>query len=649
LSQTDEIKARVDIVDLIGEGVQLRKAGRSFKGLCPFHSERTPSFNVDPERQSWRCFGACGEGGDIFSYIMKQQNLGFRDALTQLAERAGVQLTPLDRHAEEREQHETRLRSANEAAATFYRAQLLNSAEAEHARAYVAQRDLSDEVGEAFGLGYAPDEREALQGHLSARGFTPAEMIEAGLVVDGERDNIDRFRGRLMFPIRDRRGRCIGFGGRALGDDAGPKYLNTSQTPVFDKSSTLYAFDRAREAARSADQIVIVEGYMDVLAAHQFDQRNVVAAMGTSLTERQVSLIKPVTRNIVLALDADSAGIAATLRGIDTTRDAVGTEQKPVLDARGILRFQDDLAADIHILALPPGSDPDDLIRKEPDRWSTLLREAPGYLDYRFTQIRESHDLNDARARAAAVDELLPVVAVIAEPVVRSEYVARLAAVARVETKAIEAMLRRRTSAPTPGPRLTRGDAPVRPTAPTHHDRPAEFLAKLIIARPEIVADLPNDLPLHTDDAALRELFAACISLGDGWRGSLDDTLAEYVDALESEAHDLQPYSVEDAHKATQSSTERLRHRFIQAELRAGSQGIAEGERTYGVATLVNGLTAEADAETIEDDDLRATARQVLENQAKSRSLHARRRSETARTPAAAVQPAPEPISEGES
>ena len=649
MSQTDEIKARVDIVDLIGEGVQLRKAGRSFKGLCPFHSERTPSFNVDPERQSWRCFGACGEGGDIFTYIMKQQNVGFRDALTHLAERAGVQLTPLDHHAEEREQHQTRLRSANEAAATFYRAQLLKSAKAEHARAYVAQRDLSDEVGEAFGLGYAPDEREVLQGHLSARGFTPAEMIEAGLVVDGERDNIDRFRDRLMFPIRDRRGRCIGFGGRALADDAGPKYLNTSQTPVFDKSSTLYAFDRAREAARSADQIVIVEGYMDVLAAHQFDQRNVVAAMGTSLTERQVSLIKPVTRNIVLALDADSAGTAATLRGIDTTRDAVGTEPKPVLDARGILRFQDDLAADIHILALPAGSDPDDMIRKEPDRWSTLLREAPGYLDYRFTQIRESHDLNDARARAAAVDQLLPVVGAIAEPVVRSEYVARLAAVARVERSAIEVMLRGRASGPALGQRMTQGDASPVPLQPSHHDHPAAFLAKLIIARPEVIGDLSNDLSLHTDDSALREIFAACTSSGEGWRGTLDDTLQEYVAVLESESRDLQPYSVDDAHRAAQSAAERLRHRFIQAELRASSQGIAEGERTYGAATLVEGVTAEADAETIEDDDLRATARQVLENQAKSRSLHARRRSESARTPATAAQPAPEPISEGES
>ena len=388
---------------------------------------------------------------------------------------------------------------------------------------------------------------------------------------------------------------------------------------------------------------------MDVLAAHQFDQRNVVAAMGTSLTERQVSLIKPVTRNIVLALDADAAGTAATLRGIDTTRDAVGTEPKPVLDARGILRFQDELAADIRILALPPGSDPDDLIRKEPDRWSMLVREAPGYLDYRFTQIRESHDLNDARARAAAVDDLLPVVGAIAEPVVRSEYMARLAAVARVETAAIDAMLRRRAGGLPLRRRMAQGDAPPAPTQPARNDRPAEFLAKLIIARPEVVGDLPNDLPLHTEDAALREIFAACISLGSDWRASLDDTLAQYVAALEREARDLQPYSVDDAHKAARSATERLRHRFIQAELRAGSQGIAEGERTYGVATLVNGLAAEADAEPIEDDDLRATARQVLENQAKSRSLHARRRSETARSPdAAAVPPAPEAISEGE-
>ncbi len=640
MSQTEEIKSRIDIVDLIGDTVSLRKAGRTFKAPCPFHTERTPSFVVDPERQSWRCYGACGEGGDIFSFVMKQQNLGFRDALTQLAERANVPLAPLDKHAEERERELDRLRSANEAAVTFFRNQLLETPGAEDARAYVDRRGLSEEVSEAFGLGYAPPERDALQSYLSARGFSREEIVEAGLAVTGDRDTMDRFRDRLIFPIRDRRARCIGFGGRALGDDAGPKYLNTSQTPLFDKSGTLYAFELAREAMRTEDQVIIVEGYMDVIAAHQFDQRNVVAAMGTSLTEKQVALIKPVTRNIVLALDADVAGAAATLRGIDTTRQAVGTEAIPVLDPRGILRMQDNLAADIRVLELPVGLDPDDLIRKDPDRWTALVQEAVGYLDYRFAQIKTTHNLNDARDRAAAVQTLLPIVGAVVEPVVRSEYVARLAAIARVETNALEAMLQRRSRdsdggfpMPVEGIRIRTGTKQVL-AARERRDKQGEFLLKLVLIRPEVRADLPLDVPTYTEDAALHEVLTACVAAEateTTWRTRLDESLQTYLSTLEQETANLPPYSEEEAHSAAAQTVARLRERMLRGELRAMSQGIAEEERdTPGDAMTLAAAAIDGDPSSTEidnasiDDELRAAAYRLLENRAKSRALHGR-------------------------
>ena len=273
----------------------------------------------------------------------------------------------MDAKAEEREKRLLRLRSANEAAASFYRRSLVEEAEAEGARDYVERRGVAAETAEAFGLGYAPTSPDALRGYLSARGFSADEISTAGLSMDGERGPRDRFRGRLLFPIRDAQGRCVGFGARALDDDV--KYLNTPQTPLFDKSSLLYGLDRAREAIRGADRVIVVEGYMDVIAAHQHEQTHVVASMGTALTEKQVASLKPLTRNILLALDADAAGAAATVRGIDTTRQAVGTEPQPVVSARGLVRMQNTLAADIRIIELPAGRDPDDLIRLDPERW----------------------------------------------------------------------------------------------------------------------------------------------------------------------------------------------------------------------------------------------------------------------------------------
>ena len=629
MTLVDDIKASIDIVDLVSETVQLRRAGRTFKAPCPFHTERTPSFVVDPTRQSWHCFGACSEGGDIFSWIMKTEGVEFREALRTLADRAGLRLTPMDARAEERAKQLDRLRNVNEATATFYRHQLQQAPEAESARAYVAQRGLDPEIIEAFDVGYAPEQSDALTGHLRARGFTTEELIAAGVAIETTNGPIDRFRSRMMFPIRDPQGRCVGFGGRAL-DGADAKYLNTAQTELFDKSGLLYGLERAREAMRKEDQIIIVEGYMDVIAAHQHGQRAVVASMGTSLTEKQVALIRPLTRNILLALDADAAGMAATQRGIETTRKAVGTEKVPVLDARGLVRMQDQLAADIRIIALPAGQDPDDLIRREPEQWALLVREAPGYLDYRFGAAKQSHNMEDARARAGLLEDLAPLVAAISDPVVRAEYVDRLAVLVRIDPATLRARLSRAGNSP------NRSLQPERAVLARRHNPQTEFLLKLLCNRPEIVADLiPADLPPLIDDSIARELLQARLAAVDNaaWTELLSEEMQEELARVRQAASTLQPLSVADAHKAAQQAIDFLRKRHARDVLLLERQTIAEYERQYQRDPLTRAAVAlkhgspEATPEA-GDPTIQTAARSLIDHHAKAIALHRRATSE---------------------
>ncbi len=643
MTVVDEIKARVDIVDLVSESVQLRRAGRSFKALCPFHTEKTPSFVVDPARGTWRCFGACSEGGDIFSWVMRGQGVEFREALGTLAERAGVRLTPLDAHAEEREKRIQRLRSANEAAAIFYRRTLREEAEADEARAYVERRGVAEETAAAFGLGFAPAGAEALRGYLSARGFSGEEMAAAGLSVEGEGRARDRFRGRLVFPIRDARARCVGFGARALeGGDV--KYLNTPQTELFDKSGLLYGLDQAQEAIRNADRVIVVEGYMDVIAAHQHEQRHVVASMGTALTERQVALIKPLTRQILLALDADAAGVAATVRGIDTTRQAVGTEPVPVVDARGIVRMQDSLAADIRIIELPPGRDPDDLIRLDPERWTTLVQGARGYLEYRFQQAAAARDLDQPRERAALMDELLPLVSAIGQPVVRAEYRERLAQLCRLEASALPLRSARAEVAP---PHLrreaSRDGAPARAVG---RDPQGDYLLRLLLLRPEVAAEIGPEVADLIRDAPSRELLAfLCTSAHDTGSGAeggggappLPDHLAEVAAELRASAQaTLPPYPPAEALAAARQAVSRLRERRLYEAARLQAQLVAEQQRSLGALTLHEAAYDMDEAGIDPATDRDAPAAHVLKSRAQGQALHARRADAAATEPAAA-------------
>ncbi|MBI4570712.1 MAG: DNA primase [Chloroflexi bacterium] len=458
MSTIDDIKSRVDIVDLVGEFVPLKRSGRSYRAPCPFHSERTPSFFVSPERQTWHCFGACATGGDIFTFVMRRENVEFAEALRILAQRAGVQLGEA-RRPEEDERYQ-RLIQANDAAAAYYHGLLLTSKAAEGARAYLAGRGLDAETVESFQLGYSPDAWDALKSHLTERGFTDMELLSAGLLVEGERGGYDRFRGRLMFPIRDDRGRAAGFGARELepaaGQGPGAKYINTPKTPLFDKSSLLYGLDKAKAAARKERRVIVVEGYMDVIAAHQHGVTNAVASMGTALTDQQIRALERLRATILLALDADAAGIEATLRALqeagaagavravassahpDDLPDEQFKEQAREWSRDGLKRA----AVTFYVVPLS-GKDPDEMIRRDRAAWDEALANARPFTDHVFDLVASRKDLAQPAGRAELLRELLPVVRLIEEPVYHAHYVQRLARLALVDEDTIRGELRR--------------------------------------------------------------------------------------------------------------------------------------------------------------------------------------------------------------
>jgi DNA primase len=450
MSVVDEIKGRLDVVDVVGSYVPLKKAGRTFKAPCPFHTERTPSFVVDPARQSWHCFGACSEGGDIFSFVMKKEGLDFAGALRLLAQRAGVELEPRrpDQGPDERE----RLRQAHEAASLYYHNILLNSPAADPARRYLLEkRHLTQDTIRDFHLGFSLDSWDGLKRHLLDRGFSEAELVQAGLLrrreeASAESGNAghtyDTFRGRIMFPIWDGQGRAVGFGSRGLTPEQLPKYLNSPQSPTFDKSSTLYPLHKARQAIRHDDRAVIVEGYLDAIVAHQYGLQSVVASLGTSLTEQQVGLLKGLTKRIVFALDPDAAGDHATLRGIGVASEALEHKVVPVPTSGGLVRFERVLDAEILVAALPQGQDPDEIIIANVDAWRRLVDGAQPVTDYLFQSAAARHDLAQVEGRAALVKELLPAVAELKDPVRRAHYLQRLATLARVEERALNDELR---------------------------------------------------------------------------------------------------------------------------------------------------------------------------------------------------------------
>ncbi|MBN1956158.1 MAG: DNA primase [Anaerolineae bacterium] len=438
MSVVEEIKARLDIVEVIGAYVSLQKAGRNMRAICPFHSEKTPSFYVFADSQRWHCFGACAEGGDVFSFLMKQEGWDFRTTLEELARRTGVELKPRTPAEVEAEEAAERLREVLEATVRYYQQLLLHAPEAAAAREYVARRGLSQETVERFQLGYSLPGWTGLRTRLAQQGYSVQELVRAGLLVEREDGStFDRFRDRLMIPIRDSRGRAIGFGARTLNPDDAPKYMNSPQTELFDKGRTLYGLDVAGEAIRQQGRVVIVEGYMDVMQAHQAGFGNVIAQMGTALTEAQVRRLKRYTHRFVLALDADAAGVQATLRGIEVTRETLDREWEPVFNPRGLVGFEGRLGAEIRVLSLPAGYDPDDLIRSDPARWQALVDQAAPLVEFYMQTLVDGAELDNAKERARVVDAMLPILRDVADPVERETYAQKLARLLRIDARTV--------------------------------------------------------------------------------------------------------------------------------------------------------------------------------------------------------------------
>jgi len=428
----EEVRAAADIVDVIGEFVQLKKAGREYKANCPFHEERTPSFYVVPAKGFYKCFG-CGKSGDVFSFVMERQGLDFVEAVKHVAGRAGVQVREVKRSQEEEDPNRP-LYEINGFARDWFRRQLEDATVGAAAREYLEGRGISADVCERYGLGFAPDEWRALRDAAAKHGLEEELMLEVGLLGSSERSRepYDRFRGRIMFTIESRSGRVIAFGGRILEGDTkdAPKYLNSPETPIYHKGSNLYGLSWARHSIRREESALVVEGYMDVvsLAAHGFE--NVVAPLGTALTPEQAKLLSRYTKRVLLLFDSDAAGLRATFKAGDTL-----------------------LEAGLHpaVVTLPPGEDPDTLVRSEGrEGLEQYLDQAVDVLDRKLQILDEKDYFSSIERTRSAVDRLLPTIRAASDPALRDIYVAKVADRTGVRRETLEAEMKRAASGSAP-------------------------------------------------------------------------------------------------------------------------------------------------------------------------------------------------------
>lgn len=570
----EQIKDRLDIVDIIGEKVTLKKTGRSYKGLCPFHQEKTPSFVVFPESQHFHCFG-CGKSGDLFTFYELSQKVEFREALTELAQRAGVELETTRPEAAAPDPTIAQSRDLNELAAQLFSHVLLNTSSGETGRAYLAERGLDAASIDRFRLGFAPNSWDYLLKQFSARGIDPRAMVDAGLLQ--ERDSggyYDRFRNRLIFPIRDRDGAVVGFGARAMGDDQ-PKYLNSAQSSLFDKSRILYGLDLAKDAIRDEDRAVIVEGYMDVIAAHQFGHRNVVATMGTAVTESQIELIKRMTKRIVLALDADAAGQMAALRTIESIHTGLDQTEEFVPDPRTAFRIARRIDTEITVAEMPVGKDPDELIRTSPELWNGVIESARPYAEFLISKVTEGVDLSDAAAKRHAIDRLAPVLQLIPDAVTRSHYAQLIGRRLDLPFRDVQARLQR--SAPSAAHRPA-SKAESQEQAPSLQIE--DHLIALLIKHRSLSFDLSVEVPPdEVMDARNRTLLGIVRDsslqddyFGTGFPDSLDPVLATHarrlIESIDNRPSQL-PGEVREEVLQTLMRLERERYDLLSAHLRS--------------------------------------------------------------------------------
>ncbi|AQX72990.1 DNA primase [Dehalococcoides mccartyi] len=504
----EEIKQKLDIVSFIGQYTKLTKAGRTMRGICPFHSEKHGSFFVYPEAQNWHCFGACNTGGDIFAFVMKKEGLDFKAALELLAEKAGVSL-PSQINPAIKDQRD-RLYEINLSAAQYYHNLLLNSPQAENARIYLNSRGLNEQSLADFQLGYALADWQGLYDYLKERSYSDEDLLKAGVIVRSDEGRIhDRFRNNIIYPIANYKGQIAGFGARVM-DNSQPKYRNSPQTDLFDKSSLLYGLHLASASIRENNRAIIVEGYMDAIMSHQGGFTNTVACMGTALTERQIALIKRQTKNLVLGLDSDSAGEEATLRAID---------------------YENQMESEIRVAVPEGGKDPDELIRHSPQSWQEILDNARPLLDYIFEHSQRGLDLNSAAGKSKLADHLLPIISKMEDGVRQSHYLGKLAEIVSTSQNRILERLKKLKNE-TRNAKVTEKEAPSG-QAPKN---PAleEYALSLLFTSAEVTRFAYNLHPEYLEIPQYRELLAIYNQSAekDNLRPCLDENLREYYDNL---------------------------------------------------------------------------------------------------------------------
>jgi DNA primase len=409
----DEIKDKIDLQELISEYLPLKPSGSgSFKGLCPFHSEKTPSFTVSPDKQIWHCFG-CSEGGDCFSFIQKMEGMTFPEALMHLGKRVGVEIK---RFSSKEGNEKQRALEMHELAETFYRKVLTEASGSKVARDYIHMRAIPDEVAVKFGIGFAPDEWNALAKVLLKRGYSDTEIVQAGLGLKKKAGSgiIDRFRNRIMIPLRDRHGKTVGFTGRVLpgSDEKGPKYMNSPETVIYRKSRLVFGLEFAKNACRASGSIIITEGNLDVVASHKVGVEHVVASSGTALTQDQLELMKRYTDTIIFAFDSDAAGFKAAKKGMTL--------------AQG-------LEMDVRAIVLPEGvKDPDELVQQDPLEWKMLVEQSVPIMQFLIEHITRGKDFTNIDDKRLIAKELLPVINDIQNVVEREHWLSRVADLLRI-------------------------------------------------------------------------------------------------------------------------------------------------------------------------------------------------------------------------
>jgi len=422
MTPVEEIKSKLDIVNLIQEYFPLKQSGANFKATCPFHNEKTPSFMVSRDKQFYKCFG-CGEGGDMFTFLQKMENIEFPEALKILADKAGVQLKQVS-YDPKMQNLKTRLYDLHKVAVQFYSDQFFNSPLAKNAREYLINtRKLNKDIINQFQIGYAPNLWDAVSKHLRSAGFSDAEIKQSGLVVEKNtpgldgRNYYDRFRDRIMFPIADHHGNIVGFTGRTMKNEETAKYINTPQTVIYNKSQILYGLDKAKTDIRKNNLIILVEGNMDVIASHKIGVRNVVAASGTSLTLDQITLLRRYTTNVALCFDADAAGVAAAERGIDMLWQAGMSVKVIILPARI--------------------KDPDELISKSADAWFEAIEKRVNFMDYFLRVSTAGKNLKDIDVKNSIAQKILPWLAKLVNRIEQDHYLKKLASLIEVDESSL--------------------------------------------------------------------------------------------------------------------------------------------------------------------------------------------------------------------